>query len=237
MNGVATMLHEFLKTHRTELITRCRAKAAKRSHARTPDNEFGIPQFLAQLIETFRVEQTPEAVARHKALGPGKPSLALVPSDIAGTAARHGEEMRRQGLTIDQVVHGYGDMCQALTELAMEKDAPITVDEFHTFNRCLDDAIADAVTAFSRDPDASISKPDIHAANEPRGSRIQVIRTLIETAIQSFAAIKSGSVGVNGTTAAMHERSLAGLRNLVDGLSADSGAAGTPATKKGHSPS
>lgn len=219
----ATMLYEFLKANRTELITRCRAKAAKRAlpDATPPVTENGIPQFLAQLIETFRVEQTPEALARHKAAGPGRPSLALVPSDIVSTAAKHGREMRLQGLTIDQVVHGYGDLCQGLTELAMEVGAPISVDEFHTFNRCLDDAIADAVTSYSRDLETVIPGTDVRAPNERPTSPAQEMRTLVETAIHTFAAIKGGDVGLKGTTSALHERTLVGIRDLVDRVLAD----------------
>lgn len=251
MNGVVTMLYEFLKSNRADLIARCRTKAAKRApHQATPAaTEYGIPQFLEQLIETFRLEQTPEALARHKAAGHGRPSLALVPSDIASTAAKHGEELRQHGLTIDQVVHDYGDLCQALTELAIKKDMPISVDEFHTFNRCLDDAIADAVTAYSRDTDHPIPSTEVRARNERPGPAAQEMRNLIETAMLSFAAIKGGQVGMKGTTAAMHERSLIGLRDLFDraladartdadmpGRDAGSGSVETPSAKEGRSP-
>ena len=37
-----------------------------------------------------------------------------------------------------------------MTELAGELDAHITVDEFHTLNRCLDDVTAEAVTEYGR---------------------------------------------------------------------------------------
>ena len=232
------MLHEFLKANRTELTSRCSVKAAKRAHAQGAPaaNEHAIPQFLDQLIETFRAEQTPEALARHKAMGHGKPSLALVPSDINSTAAKHGSEMHRQGLTVDQVVHAYGDLCQALTELALEKDVPITVDEFHTFNRCLDDAIADAVTAFTKEPGRSIPMPEVRAPNAQATSPVHEMRILIETAIHSFAAIKGGSVSMKGATSSLHERTLGGLRDLMDRVLADAGGPAAPAVKKSHSP-
>lgn len=207
------MLEEFLEANRAELIRRCRAKAGRRAHGAAPiESEHGVPQFLAQLIETFRSERTPEALARHKASGEGKPSLALVPSDIQSTAARHGLEMRREGLTIDQVVHGYGDLCQALTELAIEKDAPITVDEFHTFNRCLDDAIADAVTSYTGDWDPVLPPPKVGARSSSGAKQMD---RLIESALQSFAAIQSGTVGTRGTTATLHETSLLAMRDLI----------------------
>lgn len=54
------------------------------------------------------------------------------------------------GYTVSQAVHDYGDICQAITELALELGAPISVKEFHTLNRCLDAAIAEAVTEHAR---------------------------------------------------------------------------------------
>jgi hypothetical protein len=213
------MLHEFLKTNRAQLIERCRAKAAKRSppKAGLAESQYGIPQFLDQLIEVFRAEQTPEALARRRTLVGRQPSLALVPSHIAGTAAQHGDELRQQGLTIDQVVHDYGDLCQAVTELALEMDVQITVDEFHTFNRCLDDAIGDAVTAFSRDPHSYPSpRSEYRISDDPTQALAEELRILVERAIQSFTAIQRGNVGLHGSTAAVHERSLAAMRYLVD---------------------
>jgi hypothetical protein len=210
------MLDVFLKANRAELITRCRAKAAKRAFPNLPAvTEFGVPQFLSQLIETFRGEQTPEALARHKAAGYRQPSLCLVPPIIPGTAAKHGQEMRRQGLTIDQVVHNYGDLCQALTELALEMDVPISVDEFHTFNRCLDDAIADACTGYGREPGSPIRSTETPGTRGLPGSPAEDMHRLVETAISSFEVIKSGEVALRGATSALHERSLAGLRDLL----------------------
>lgn len=43
------------------------------------------------------------------------------------------------------------DGCQSITELAGYKNAPISTDDSRTLNRCLDDAIAVAVTEFGRE--------------------------------------------------------------------------------------
>lgn len=45
-------------------------------------------------------------------------------SEIGRTAALQGAEFLRLGYTLDQVVHGYGDVCQAITTLAVEQAAP-----------------------------------------------------------------------------------------------------------------
>jgi hypothetical protein len=109
------MLHEFLSKNRTELIDRCRAKVDERRTSRVndPAQKFGIPQFLDQLIKTLQVEQTSEPMRSRKISGPedGKPAV----SEIAGTAAHHGSELLLQGFPVDQVVHDYGDLCQAIT--------------------------------------------------------------------------------------------------------------------------
>lgn len=41
-------------------------------------------------------------------------------------------------------------MCQAVSELADEQGMHISIGKFQTLNRCLDDAMAEAVTSFGR---------------------------------------------------------------------------------------
>jgi hypothetical protein len=84
--------------------------------------------------------------ARVSAHPPGRTDLSAA---IDRAAAQHGGALLQKGLTVDQVVHDYGDRCQAVTELAREKQEPISVDELHTFNRCLDSAIAGAVPSLA----------------------------------------------------------------------------------------
>ena len=56
---------------------------------------------------------------------------------------------------MSQVVHDYGDVCQSVTDLAVEVNAPISTDDFRTLNRCLDEAIAGAVTEYGREQNQS----------------------------------------------------------------------------------
>ena len=62
-------------------------------------------------------------------------------SEVSISAAQHLKDLLALALTVDQVVHDYGDLCQSITDLAVERDAPSKVDEFRTLNRCLDNAI------------------------------------------------------------------------------------------------
>lgn len=201
------MLHEFLTANRDELVRRCRTKVATRP-APAPtaiELEHGIPLFLDQLIGTLSGE-----------LGAWSDGSSQVASAIGTTASKHGNEFFRKGFTVEQVVHDYGDLCQAVTELAAEMKAPITVDEFRTFNRCLDNAIADAVTAFGLARDKSISAEGAHEMNERLGSLAHELRNLLNSAILAFDAIKTGNVAVTGATGSVLDRSLRGLRDVID---------------------
>jgi signal transduction histidine kinase len=202
------MLHEFLKTNRSELIRRCREKVALRAAPRpTPaEMEHGIPLFLEQLIETLRVE-----------LAPGIDDPARnIPSELAASAALHGHELLQQGFSVDQVVHDYGDLCQAVTELAVERNAWVSAEEFHTLNRCLDDAIADAVTEYGLQKELLKEVDGSRAMSEKLGMLAHEIRNLVNTATLAFAVMKNGSVGTSGATAAVLDRSLAGLAVVTE---------------------
>ena len=128
------MLDEFIVVNRDEIIRRCRAKVAARSVPPPTEAELdhGVPVFLDQLRDALRFGQTTSP-------------------EISRSAIRHGHDLLRQGFTVPQVVHDYGDICQALTELAVELNAPISTTDFRTLNRCLDDAIAGAVTEYGRE--------------------------------------------------------------------------------------
>jgi signal transduction histidine kinase len=142
-------------------------------------------------------------------------------SEIGGTASLHGRELLQRGYTVDQVVHDYGDLCQAITEVACEQSVPIEVDEFRTLNRCLDNAIAAAVTEFGYQRDALIADRAVHALNERLGYLGHELRNHVQTATFAVTAIKSGSVGLAGATGAVLDRSLLGLRKLIDRSLAD----------------
>ena len=100
-------------------------------------------------------------------------------------------------------MHGYGDVCQSITELAVETNAPISTDDFRTLNRCLDDAIAGAVTEFSREQDLT------------RDGESQEMRALLRTATTAFEVLQTGNVGVGGSTGALVVRSLRAIEALL----------------------
>jgi hypothetical protein len=205
------MLHDFLASHHEELIRRCREKAAQRFEpAEVPAAmDHGVPLFLRQLGGTLRLEQvTP---ARDIAGQDATPTQ----SEFGRAAALHGAELLRLGYSIDQVVHEYGDICQSVTAMAVELNEKISADEFRTLNRCLDDAIADAVTSFGSARQISM----IHKARTLRDGLSAFSdehRRLVDIATKSYSAIRTGNVGVGGATSALLVHTLEELRSLAE---------------------
>ena len=129
------------------------------------------------------------------------------------TAAAHGRRLLERGFTVAQVVHDYGSICQAVTELAHETHASITADEFRVFNRCLDDAIAGAVTAFTDQREKALTDQN----REQLGELAHELRNAIGAATVAFEVVRMGKVGLQGSTADVLGRSLARIATLVDG--------------------
>lgn len=198
------MFHEFLAANRDEILERARTRVAERDApvATVLELEDGLPVFVDQLGDALRRAEATSAVDH---------------DSIKRSASRHGGDLWRKGLTVKQVVHDYGTICQVVTELAVEMKSPITTEEFRTLNLCLDDAIADAVEEYGRQREGFIRDEN----TERLGGLAHELRNLLNAALLSFDTIRSGKVALNGSTSLVLERSLLGLRNLIDRSLAD----------------
>ena len=191
-------LEHFIAANREQIITRCREKVAARPPGVGAEavSHHGVPVFLEQLLEALR-----HGAASHP--------------DIARSAVQHGQDLLEQGFSIGQVVHSYGDICQTVTELAVETDAAISAADFRTLNRCLDEAIAGAVTEYGRHRDQSVANVANARSNERLGFFAHELRNQLNTAMLAFEVLQTGNVGIKGSTGSVLHRSLVGLRALV----------------------
>ncbi|QNK67233.1 sensor histidine kinase [Variovorax sp. PAMC26660] len=209
-------MRNFLIHNREELISRCKAKVAQRPRRAATEHQLanGIPLFLEQLIRTLAAEEDDKPADSIRISGPsGGDSLVL--SEMGVTATAHGKELLKLGYTVDQVVHDYGDLCQAITDLAFERDAPFAVTEFRTLNRCLDNAIADAVTEFSSQRDTQIALRQSLDATERFGFLVHELRNSLGTATLAIHALELGNMTVGGATGAVLKRSLSAMGTLI----------------------
>ena len=209
-------MHEFLRNNRDELIARCKYKVSKRPRRAATEQQLanGVPLFLDQLTRTLKAEEANEAGESIRISGAsGGDSQAL--SEMGVSAAAHGKELLILGFSVDQVVHDYGDLCQAITDLAFERDAPFAVAEFRTLNRCLDNAIADAVTEFIAQRDAKLAELHAFETIERSGLLAHELRNSLNTLVLALRAIELGNMPMTGATGGMVKRALTTLSNLI----------------------
>lgn len=211
------MMHTFLANNRDELIARCKAKVALRpKRAATVDQlSNGVPIFLAQLQRTLEAEEVRADDTLSLKISGAAGGDALTTSEMGISATAHGRDLLKLGFSVDQVVHDYGDLCQSITDLACERDAPFSVDEFRTLNRCLDNAIASAVTGFSVQRDAGMTLQKEALAHERLGMLAHELRNSLATASYAVHALEQGNLPVSGATGSVLKRSLATLKTLV----------------------
>ena len=176
------MLADFVVSNREQIVTRCRSKVAMRPSPPPTEAEIdhGVPMFLEELLKSLRLNLSANA-------------------GMAETAATHGRDLLRRGFTASQVVHDYGDICQTITDMAVETKGQISADDFRMLNRCLDDAIAAAITEYQRERDTVSSEKATRDGDQVR--RIaDALRVSVSGAQIAFESIQAGNVGFNGST-------------------------------------
>ena len=191
------MLHEFLKKNREKILdlTAEKTKALAGSHPTSEQLSQGLPIFYDQLIMVLEKKLT-----------------AIPPEEMLATAAIHGKEYLRLGYSLSHVVHAYGAMCQAITELATLHNANISPSEFNIFNACLDVAIAAAVSEFQYRSNIVMEEREVLHL----GFLAHELRNALSSATIAHDMIKAGLVGMGGSTASVLEANLVRMRNLID---------------------
>jgi hypothetical protein len=200
-------LQEFIRTNHEKLVSMTREKVARRNQKSRPkerETKHGVHIFLDQLRQALVAEARRDPRQRAEPDPPTNPN-------IAETAALHGHDLLGMGFSVDEVVHDYGDVCQAITELAVELDATVSAADFHTLNRCLDNAIAAAVTAWTGDRETDASgTPGQH------GSRDEGLRRLVSGSITAFELLRDGKVAAGGATGMVLRQNLQKMRAMLE---------------------
>jgi signal transduction histidine kinase len=195
------MLSDFISQHRDLLVERAREQVRLRVAPAPTELEIahGVPLFLDQFSSRLRLSESQTS------------------PEINPDATIHGGELLAAGFTIGQVVHGYGDICQSVMQLAVEMQLSVPAKSFKTLNLCLDVAIAEAVTEYASRRERRI----VEQGAEKLGFLAHELRNLLNTATLAFEAVRSGSVGLVGSTAQLVATSLVRMSELVAGSVAE----------------
>lgn len=228
------MLYEFLQKNQEEILNLTAKKSLDLAGDRPSSSELesGLPIFLEQLMDVLLLEREEHEIYKsesEKVRSRNKASMVKAASEsdetfltevsgrpdeveLANTAKAHGTELLRLGYTLSHVVHAYGAICQSITEVATIKNAQISPNEFHDLNRCLDIAIAGAVTGFQLDQNSQEANREI----EHLGFLAHELRNALSSVSISFQLIKKGTVAVGGSTANIIDRGLKRIEELID---------------------
>jgi hypothetical protein len=189
MGGHHVTLEAFLSDNRAEIIKRTRAKVASRSSPQTSaiELDYGVPMFLSQLSP--RLKETAEGKDGRGEAPTHSPSETPAISQSAG---EHGLRLLKFGFTMEQVVHDYGNACQANTDLAQELGATLSIVDFQTLNRCLDNAIAGAVTSWSQQRERNI-KAEANVGKKSDALRRRLLN--LDQTQGALEPLRAGTVG------------------------------------------
>jgi hypothetical protein len=220
------MLDQFLLENEKEILALTEEKTLELAgtHPSSVQLKKGLPIFYKQIIEIIRDADKPsepppkdiEAIAKAADQG-DEPAMAAAAgqpaeAELAKSAGAHGQELLRLGYTLSHVVHAYGAMCQSITETAAKKKAEVAASDFHALNRCLDVAIAGAVTEFEAHHNSDKSA----VKNSATGVFIHEMRNALTSANMSLQLIQKGVVGPGGQTGQALQRSLQRMGSLLE---------------------
>jgi hypothetical protein len=191
------MLADFIAGNREEIVTRYGSKAAIASLPvpLAAGDEDAVLVFIEELLGALR-------------------------NSHDRTTVPHGDDNAAEGRLIVPRVLQYRHLCQSITELAMEMNAPINVAEFANLDRCFDDAVACAVTESLSDP-SQTGEGAVADGSEPLHVFQHEVRRLVNTAMLAFDVLRTGTVGLDGSTGRLLYCSLVELRSLADRIDRD----------------
>lgn len=182
-------LYELLIDKEESILRRCREAVDEAAGSEVGwDIDETLPGLYRELVEVLRLSEETDALhARQR----------FVWDTVTAKSSRtHAEMLFRLGCNISQLVHGYGAICQSITEYAHEEKVQLTSMEFGQLNFCLDVAIAQAVTAF-----LALAQKELSRKNALRiGETIHELRNALTGAVLAHELISTGRVGAGGAT-------------------------------------
>lgn len=196
------MLADLLSQRRDEVLRRCLAKIRTvPSAGDRPSDELldHMTHFYDQMIAALGRLPLCEATGL-KTTGQAAPL--------------HARQRWQIGFRLDQVVHDYGFLCDAITETAEEARWAIEVGEYRVLNQSMDTAIAEAVDAWVAQQRAS----DEHRRGERVGFIVHELRNALTTSRLALGAMRQGQLSSAGRTAGALDRSLRRQEELVQHL-------------------
>lgn len=209
------MMYAFLKEHRIEILARCRAQSAERWSKRSAmEQDDGLVLTYDMILKTLLCEQ--EGDFKKALRVSGKNGGETIAYEMRQGSLDHARANFANGFPVDKIVHDFGGICQNVTALADEYGRTFSANEFKILNRCLDNAIADAVQEFSHISETSRSRVKSDTEREKFGVFVHELRNYIDSALLASQAMRTANLTPSSATGSLLDRSLKGLSRLID---------------------
>jgi signal transduction histidine kinase len=219
-------LLEFLRTNQTAILASIEEKSSALAGVRptSEPSRRGLSIFFNQLMHVLQhasadpTHADVDKAGMAKAANDGdEPAIAVAAGrpydvEVARSAGAYGSELQHLGYTLSHVVHAYGATCQSITELAIAQKVAITTEEFRELNRCLDTAIAGAVTMFHAERAEDFTTRE----TEHLGFLAHELRNALAIVNTSLRLIRNGTVGFGGSIGQVLDRALKRQQELID---------------------
>ena len=191
-------LHEVLKQHREELITRWgqRISGAGPQPGQLAQGELldRMPFFVDEIIAALY----PDA-------------LPLPPAQ--GNATEHGSQRFGLGFDVGEVVREYGMLQDCILELAREKNVDVTLDEHAIMNRWINAGIALALVQYVSQRELELQRQ----SSEHLGFIAHEVRNPLGAARLAFTHLRATLLAGGGRAVDVLERNLKRTTDVVDG--------------------
>ena len=191
------MLADFIADNREAIVTRYQSKCAIAPPSTAPDagRAYAALVFIEELLDSMR-DQKHRTPMRHR-----------------------GDTVLEERLIVPRAIQ-CRDICQSIAELAMEMNMPIDVADFANLDRCCDDAVAHAITECVSHRNR-MAQGSVAAGSERLHGLQHKVRQLVDAALLSFDVLRTGTVGLDGTTGRLLYRSLIEIRSLANPIDRD----------------
>lgn len=176
------MLHEFLKDNRDKILA--------------GTSEKGLPRFFDHLTSEL------ERASKRTPVADGLEKL--------DSSTRHGQDMKRLGYSVSQVVQAYGALSRSVARLAKTEASPIGAAELQAFGVVLDKAVAEAVGGFAG------RRAEPADCAQKMGVLAHELRNALAAALIAHIVLKQGFVEVGGKTHDILGLSLERMRDILD---------------------
>jgi signal transduction histidine kinase len=223
---VNVSLLEFLKANEAAILASIEEKSSALAGVRPAPEpaRHGLSIFFKQLLHVLeRAPNNPshpdvdEDGMVKAANDSDEPAIAVAAGrpydvEVARSAGEYGSELQHLGYTLSHVVHAYGAICQSITDRAIADTVAITTQEFRELNRCLDTAIAGAVTMFHAERAEGFTTRE----TQHLGFLAHELRNALAIVNTSLRLIRSGTVGFGGSIGQVLDRALKRQQELID---------------------